>query len=952
MRIAKSCAAVHRIPTVMALMLALALPGVARAENDAAAAAAWGFSKSEITPDKSVRFGVLGNGMRYAIMRNETPRNTVAVRLRFDVGSTAEAADQRGLAHFLEHMAFNGSAKVPEGEMVKLLERLGLAFGPDTNASTGFTETVYMLDLPQASATHIDTALMLMRETASALTISPGAVDRERGIILSEQRARENFALRAFQDQINFLVPGTAITRGLPIGDSEVIRKAPPERIRNLYQRYYTPKRATLVIVGEVDPDAIEAKIRASFADWKAAGELGADPDLGKVVANRPRAADSFIDPDVPTTVSINSVRPYVAEPDSVALRQRRLLQSIGNGILSRRLARLVRNPEARFAGGGASGSVNFQRTATTASVSVTAKDRDWGSALQIGEQELRRALTHGFTKSEVDEQIANIRTAQRNAVEQAATRRSTGLADAIIDMAETGTIFTSPESSLARFEAFAPRITPEAVADAFRSQWAGSGPLIHVSHNSPIEGGDAAILAAYDNSRTLAVAPPASSGNAKFAYTNFGQMTRIISDTRIQDLDIRTIQFANNVRLNIKKTDFEKGRVRVNLRVGGGVLEYPQTPEGLIALTSAYTNGGLAAHSLDELQSILAGRTVSVGFGAGGDAFGSSASVTPQDLQLQLQVMAAYLTAPGFRPEALAQFRNGVRVSYPTLDATPQGVAARDVARIIAGGDKRAGVPKLEDMTARTFDELKPVISKSLATGPIEIAIVGDVDEKEAISAVAATFGALPERMEARPDYGAILNRSFPASRKPITLTHSGKADQGMVLVYWPTTDDRDAVEEQRHALLARVFGVMLTDELREKMSATYSPSTASIMSSVFKGYGYMTASTTVDPARAADVFAAIDRVAKTLAKKPVAADLIARARTPMLEGIVRARRENAAWIGLIDEAQTQPGDLDRFRQEEARLKAITGAELQAVARRYLKPGSELRISIVPRAK
>ena len=180
------------------------LAATAATNPQSAAAKAWNFAASDIPVDPNIVFGVLPNGMKYAILRNSTPKDSVVLRMRFDVGSFAEADDQRGLAHFLEHMAFNGSTHVPEGEMIKLLERKGLAFGADTNASTGFDQTVYKLDLPNASDDLVDTGLMLMRETASELTIDQGAMDRERGVILSERRARDTYQLRNLIDQLGF----------------------------------------------------------------------------------------------------------------------------------------------------------------------------------------------------------------------------------------------------------------------------------------------------------------------------------------------------------------------------------------------------------------------------------------------------------------------------------------------------------------------------------------------------------------------------------------------------------------------------------------------------------------------------------------------------------------------------------------------------------------------------
>ncbi|MEP6394406.1 MAG: insulinase family protein, partial [Alteripontixanthobacter sp.] len=209
--------------------LCLAVPSYAHdpLPVDAAATPAdepvWAFEQSDLPLDRDYVFGALPNGMRYIIRRNATPEGTALVRMRIGSGSLAEREDERGLAHFVEHMAFNGSAAIPEGDMIKLLEREGLAFGADTNASTGFKATTYKLDLPRNDPALLDTALMLMRETASELTIAPDAVERERGVILAERRDRRNYAQRELEDRLDFASPQARFTRRLPIGALEVL---------------------------------------------------------------------------------------------------------------------------------------------------------------------------------------------------------------------------------------------------------------------------------------------------------------------------------------------------------------------------------------------------------------------------------------------------------------------------------------------------------------------------------------------------------------------------------------------------------------------------------------------------------------------------------------------------------------------------------------------------------
>lgn len=912
---------------------------------------AWGFDKTDLAPDSSVRFGVLPNGMRYAIMRNATPKANAVVRMRFDVGSTADDEAQRGQAHFLEHMAFNGSKRIPEGEMVKLLERAGLAFGADTNASTGFTQTIYKLDLPKVSEDLIDTALMLMRETASELTLSPAAVDRERGIIQGERTARENFGLRQVRDQIAFLAPGTPISKGLPIGTEKTIAATTAAGLRSLYERYYSPERATLVFVGDVDPAMIETKIIKQFSDWKAKSPVVGDPVKGVIATNRPSATRLFVDADVPTSATIAVVKPLDEAPDTKDKRARDIAESLGNAMLNRRLAGLSRKAEARFTAGGAS-NTNFFRTAELTSIGITAKDRDWKSALSIGEQEVRRALLHGFSEAEYKEQIANFRTAIKNAADQAATRQSNRLADQIVATLDEKSIFTDPTFDLALFEATAAKLSVADINAAFRASWSGAAPQIFIAHNQAITGGEAELSKAFAESAKIAVPPYASNDNKAFAHTNFGTPGAIAADARIADLDVRTLRFANGVRLNLKKTDFETGKVHVSVRVGGGLLEFPQQPDGLSTfMNTTFGAGGTAAHSGDELQSILAGRAVGFGVTAGLDAFQAGSVTTPQDLELQLQLFTAAFTAPGFRVEGEAQWRNLVGVFLPTLDSQPGGVYQRDVTRILASGDTRYGIANEAALKALNFNALKPVLTQSFASGPVEIAIVGDIDEARAVALVAKTFGALPKRAADRPDYVKGQSIRFPADRKPIMLTHSGKSDQGIGAVFWPTTDGKDRRIAARLDLLGSIIALLATEELREKLGATYSPQAGSNASDVLQGYGYLSIVSTVDPKQMDTVFAAVDGIAASLAKTPPSEDLMNRARSPRLERIIRARRENGSWLRLLDEAQSSPKDFDDFRNAEAILKAITPQEIQALAQKYMNAKDALRIKIVPRA-
>ena len=280
-------------------MAAAGLPAVAIAQAPAATASVdgqptdpWGQTLSDIPADASVRFGVLPNGMKYAIMRNATPPNQAALRLRFDAGSLSETDAQKGLAHFLEHMAFNGSNNIPEGEMTKRLERLGLSFGGDTNAFTSFDQTAYTLNLPNTTDEVVETSLFVLRETASELLFDAAAVDAERGVIVGEERTRDVPGLRAAKAQFAFLAPGQRLADRFPIGDLNIIRTAPRDEFVDFYRKYYRPERATMIAVGDFDIDKMEAQIKAAFSNWDNPAADGPEPVLGEV---QPRETETRI---------------------------------------------------------------------------------------------------------------------------------------------------------------------------------------------------------------------------------------------------------------------------------------------------------------------------------------------------------------------------------------------------------------------------------------------------------------------------------------------------------------------------------------------------------------------------------------------------------------------------------------------------------------------------------
>lgn len=931
------------------IALAACAPQAERIASAAAAARpAWAFERSDVPVDPAFRFGVLDNGMRYVIRHNATPKGTAQVRMEVKTGSLDESDAERGFAHFVEHMAFNGSTHVPEGEMVRLLERKGLAFGADTNAATGFEQTIYMLDLPKNDPALLDTALMLMRETASELNFDPQAVERERGVILAEKRDRNTWQFRNQVDQIHFLHPRARYGERMPIGVEETIAGATADALKAFWRREYVPSRTTLIVVGDFDPALAETAIRARFADWRPA-PAEPQPSPGPVDPKSKGRTELYIDPALTERIVASRHGPWLDERDTVAQRREGILRQIGYAIVNRRLTRLSRLPDPPFRDAGF-GTGDVFKAGRTTNLVVYTVDKKWRRGLTAAAEEYRRALAYGFSEAEVAEQVAGIRTAARNAAASAGTRSHGALVNAVFALINDDRVPATPESALARLEAFIPEITPARVLEALKREAVPlDDPLIRFEGRNAPEGGAPALRAAWNEAAKARLERGQAVATATFAYTDFGPPGEVASDTREPLLGIREVRFANGVRLNLKKTELEKDRVHVQLSVDGGDMLATKSNPLATEMVTMLTAGGLGKHSQDELQSLLAGRTVGANVASRPETFVSAAQTTPLDLELQLEVMAAFLTDPGFRPEGELRYRLNINNFFAQRLATPGSALSTSIGGILSDDDPRFTLQKPDDYRALTFAKLKRDIADRLAHGAIEIGIVGDVDEDQAIRLVARTFGALPAR---EADFGAYAEqrrRPFTADHALRVIRHTGPKDQAAIRVTWPTRDDSDPQEKQVLNLLERIVRIELTDTLREKLGKAYSPGSSSEPSPVWRGYGTFAVTASVDVRDVAAVRAAILQTIAELRDRPVDPDLLQRAREPLLESFDNQLKTNFGWMTLVDRAQTEADRIERQVKAHERLSAVSAADIEAAARKYLTQDRAVTVLVLP---
>ncbi len=620
---------------------------------------------------------------------------------------------------------------------------------------------------------------------------------------------------------------------------------------------------------------------------------------------------------------------------------------------MNRRLERLANGSSPPFLSATMQSS-DLLRAANVAGAGVMVGRGAWKAGLAALEQEWRRALLYGFTQREVDEQITALLAGADEAAERASTRTSAQLVSQLTNSIREDVVFSTPSDTRDRLHAWTKRLTPSDVSGIFSRNMALDQPQFFLSTTIAEPQAEAAILGVWQESATRAVNAPVPPPTQRFIYSDYGPAGRVVRDERLPELDARLVTFANNVRLNIKRTPFEKNTVRVSVRVAGGTIALEDGPIGLSSLMTAFSAAGLERYSVDDLRSLTAGRHVQLGLTTTPTAFSATYATTPDDLSFQLQLAAAYIIHPGYRPEAERAWREGLVRSWARLDADPRSTFANRGVRLLAQGDRRLGTSPDDGGYARSFTELKSWLDPWLSHGAIEIAIVGDIDEDKAIQAVAATLGALPDRSS---DFGPVVSRrkvTFVPPGDTILLIHQGEPDQALVNLYWHVDINPEAEAQQARVLgvLGAIFQLKVLETVREELGVSYSPVANFSASAAYPGLAYLAAGAEVAPGDVGKVSSAIRQIAGDLNAGRITADDLSRVLAPLRAQLPLHTTSNSYWLMLMSEAQTRPSLLRRLTLAalSASIDAVSLDDVKTAAARWLGTGMDVEVKILPR--
>jgi zinc protease len=575
-----------------------------------------------------------------------------------------------------------------------------------------------------------------------------------------------------------------------------------------------------------------------------------------------------------------------------------------------------------------------------------------WPKALAALDAELRRALTFGFSPTERDD-VVRKRTARTLInVRQARTQSSAELAAALAFSVAHGVVFTSPEDDRLLSATQLATLTAEECQAALRGLLPPGPPAVTLLGPLADEKRDRKMVNAtlIESARTPLVEYAAPAPPKPFPYTDFGPTGEVVKNEPSIALEADLIRFANGVRLNLKQTDFEPGRVRLMVRFGSGRLGCPIDQPGLEWRIFAWILGGLRDLSADDERAALIDISGDFTMTSSGEDFRLIADVNPEALPLVFQSTAAYFVRPAFRDDGLSRSLEIARNIVTPFTATATGVTGAILAHRLSSGHPGTRPPNIVDVSARTRDELIAWLTPQLEAGPLEIALVGDFDRALAIDAVARTFGALPPR---DPYHGYVTERRMTFPPKPFaeTVTFEGPQSVAVVSLAWPAPDLVTFSERLRGQILADILADRIRLKLRSEMGETYAPSAAFTWNDAYTpSPASLACSVETGPGRVEPVTAAMRTVVETLARDGVTAEEFERAQRPRVRDAETGLRDNGWWIDVMGVAQSLPVYAEGYAASVETYRNATVDEINVIARRLFVKENECQLIVTPR--
>ncbi len=888
-----------------------------------------------IEPDPALHWGTLPNGLRYVLRQQPHPPGATSLRMIVFSGFLHERPEEEGLAHFVEHMGFNGTRKFRGESLAAKLQEAGIRFGPDLSAFTWPSHTIYQLDLSQSDPAKLDLGVTVLREWASEIRFDRKQIEREKGVILAETNTRGRNRARLIAHRLAQLYPNSRLSTHLGHPENGEIAAVDRDALRDFYARWYRPDNVVIVAAGDFDPTAMADLIADRFGDWAPAttplptialGEMHNHPNTRAVLVHNSEVVG------VQGELTLVLPRP---EQDTLQQRRADLARHLAVSALQRRHTAIARAQPGVF---GRLGVTLSNPTPFNAELTFTGSERatEWQHLSRTLIDEYRRFRQHGLLPGELEVPLRNQLKAAEFTVRANATRPASNIADALAGRILWRVIPTAPEFDRDFLQQTVAELDEAACVEALRPFFADGFPILFLITGEETLVGEDNVAEFLNSTLDDEVPPPVVPEIPEFPYTDFGPAGEIARRTHDPSLDVHMVEFANGIKLNLKHTDFQADTVYLTARIdSGGRLAQPDTSLGIDQIAAgSLLEGGLGKLGPQELQAALAGRFASLSFSVGEDTFEFRGSADSHEVALMLQMLTAYITDPEVRPEAVTTAKQNYHNRVGEAFRDPHAALSLRGTWDLFNEDNRFGffapqhINRLDPISVRAW------LLAGFNEAPIEIGLVGDLDVEDTIAQVAATLGTLPPRQPARFQVPARLRRTPVTRALNVQTTES----QIAVMLSWHAAHLETARRRRTLEILSWVLRNMLFSDVREKLGIIYDPGASHWVSHAVKGEGFLSAHYTVRNTDLKRAVVETQKIINRLVKKGLPKGALERAREPLLQLVPQQLESNDYWLKhVVSQAQTNPEALIMPHTRESDLASITEEEVEAMAKEVL---------------
>ena len=940
----------RRLIAVPALFVVLAASLAARAQ-----------SEDLIPNDPAVRTGELGNGLTYYVRANDKPAGMAELRLVVRAGSALEDDDQLGLAHFVEHMLFNGTENYPGSEIVDVLESFGMEFGPEINAYTSFEETVYRLRVSTEDDNQFDLGLEVLEEWAFNATFDDDQIEKERGVIREEWRVGRGAEARMQDETYPVLFHGSRYAERRPIGDMDIVATAPPETLRRFYDDWYRPDLMAVIAVGDFDPDETVRLIAGRFGRHAGPENPRPRPEF-RIPGHDETLVKVVHDPEATQT----SVQVFVKyDPPKARFRpelERDLAESLFYGMLNDRLSELSRSGDSPFLYGYGFSTPYTPRTSLAGLIAGVREDSVI-AGLESVLIEAERARRYGFTDSELKRAKDEFSGWFENYWKQRDDMESSSFIDPLKDAFLLGDSYPSVDWQWEAVQDLLPGITLEevqAVAETLLSEESRVVLVKGPSVPSVTDLSEDDIRSVLAGTRLAELDPWEDDAVSGPLVPDPPESGIIVSRSEIPGTGVLSWVLSNGAVVLLKTTDFTSDEILFRaVSPGGTSLVDDADYVSARYAADAVSQGGLGGYSLVDLQKILAGKTVEVAPFINETYEGLSGSASKDDLEDLMELIYLHHVAPRKDEEAWDSFMRRTAESLRNRASSPTTLYEDLVWETVYDDHPRIMPMTLEDLNeadlGRALDIYRDRFSDA---GDFTYIFVGDVTPGELEPLVERWIASLPSSVEngARIEHAGYGSAETWRDRglrnvdgvREVSLA-AGAEPLSVVTQVW--TGDWDGSFFERYMLqsLASALEMMFTKTLREESGGTYSVGVYSHLSSVPHTDYRIIVRYSCDPQRVDEL---TDRAAELVAEwreappeDKYAADIAANQRRSFAENLER----NSWWLGQIAFAVVTDQDVQDMLDRPALYDTLTSDALSSTARLYMDDADYVEAVLYP---